>query len=187
MPAPTPEELHARALAAWRSHDPGDTAAARYANTEARMLTGQPAQHKRAERWVTALHRYEQFWRSGGRRPRENTRAQATLPATERRMGEWARYQRRFENKLNAHQRARLDVSPAFTWHPWGTTWQANLAACLDFIERTGRPPRLSHSDDHEFALARWLGRQLHRLQRGQLPSDRVAALNALLHRMRGW
>jgi len=185
--APTPEQLHARALAVWEPHDPDDTVAARYASAEASMLAGRHTGHRRAERWVTALHRYEHFWRSSGHRPRENTRARSTLPAAERRMGEWARYQRRFENKLNSYQHARLDVSPAFTWHPWGTTWQANLTACLDFLERAGRPPRLNHRDDHEFALARWLGRQLHRLQQGQLPADRARALDALLHRMRGW
>src|SRR5690554_6361532 len=55
---------------------------------------------KSAGRWVRTLHRYEDFWQEHGRCPRENTRDRASLSGSERRLGEWARYQRRFDHAL---------------------------------------------------------------------------------------
>ncbi len=89
-----------------------------------------------------------------GRAPRENTRARTTLGDEERRLGEWARYQRRFEDQLNAYQRARLDVSPAFDWDPLESVWRTNLAACVTFVKDMGDLPRLNGEDAREFALA---------------------------------
>lgn len=113
MPASTSADLHAHADALWRSTHPGDLAAARYADAAALLLSARPGAHRRATKWLSALHRYEDHWRDVGHTPREKTRAMASLSAEERNLGEWARYQRRFEDQLNAYQRARLDVSPA--------------------------------------------------------------------------
>jgi hypothetical protein len=178
---PTPEDLHVRADALWRRAGAEDSAAERYARAAWLILHGRPVSHRRAANWVSTLHRYEDHWREAGRAPRENTRAKSTLPDDERNLGEWARYQRRFEDRLNAYQRARLDVSPAFDWDPLEHIWHQRFDACVVFLEQTGALPRLNAEDTAEFALARWLGRQLHRLQTGRLDKKRTDALHRLL------
>lgn len=181
VPTPTPADLHARADAIWRPVCPGDAGANIYSATAAAMLAGTAVRSPRAAKWVHSLDRYEDHWRERGHAPRENTRARHTLPPEERRLGEWGRYQRRFEDQLNAYQRARLDVSPAFEWDPLGRQWRERFAACVRFVDRRGTLPRLSASDREEFALARWLGRQLFRLQAGSLDEARVHELHRLL------
>lgn len=136
---------------------------------------------RRAVNWVLALHRYEGHWRTNADRPRENTRDRASLPAAERRMGEWARYQRRFAERLCQYQMMRLEVSPAFVWDPHEADWQATLEKCTDHARRTGHLPHLAGDDPREFALARWLGRQLRQMQEGALPESRVSRVSALL------
>lgn len=122
MPLPRPEDLHAQSDALWRSTNLADPAADRFAQAVELVLAGQAAAPRRVANWMQALHRYERHWGENGRSPRENTRARDTLPADERRLGEWARYQRRFEDQLNGYQHARLDVSPAFEWDPLETS-----------------------------------------------------------------
>jgi len=174
--------LHALADTIWRATDPDNTAAARYADAAAAHLAGAPGRHVRATNWITTLHRYEQFWDAHGRTPRENTRARHTLTDDERHLGEWARYQRRYEERLNLYQRARLEVSPAFEWDLRAANWHRNLTSCHLHLLRTGTLPRLNGDDPIEFALARWLGRQLRRLQQGQLDSAHAVQLNRLLN-----
>ncbi|WBM79880.1 hypothetical protein KIV56_17190 [Cryobacterium breve] len=136
---------------------------------------------KRADNWEAALHRYEEFARTHGHTPRENTRDRASLPGVERRLGEWARYQRRYADTLTSFQKIRLDVSPAFNWDPLDSVWQARLADCVRHVRDTGRLPYLNGADPAEFALARWLGRQLRQLQTGTLRTDRAVRLTELL------
>ncbi|WP_409264088.1 helicase associated domain-containing protein [Microbacterium aquimaris] len=182
MPTPTtPEALHSLADALWRTTAPDDIDAVHYARTAALVVAGNPRVPRRAARWLVALHRYEAHWSRVGRAPRENTRARDTLGDDERRLGEWARYQRRFEERLNAYQRARLDVSPAFEWDPLERAWRTQYAACVRFVVETGNLPRLHATDPAEFRLARWLGRQLRRLQTGKLERTRAKDLNRLL------
>ena len=175
------DHLHTLADAIRRAIAPDDPAAARYADAAHRVLTGAPTVHARPTKWINTLHRYEHFWEERNRAPRENTRARHTLTADERHLGEWARYQRRYEEQLNAYQRARLEVSPAFEWDPRAANWQRNLTACHLHRLRTGDLPRLNRDDSTEFALARWLGRQLLRLQYSQLHPDRARRLEGLL------
>ncbi|WP_409046900.1 hypothetical protein AB2L57_09260 [Microbacterium sp. HA-8] len=64
---------------------------------------------------------------------------------------------------------------------------RSTSATCVRFFERTCVVPRLNASDGAEFALARWLGRQLHRLRIGSLEQNRAEAINWLLRmRQRG-
>ncbi|WP_448711954.1 hypothetical protein [Microbacterium profundi] len=105
----------------------------------------------------------------------------ASLSAEERNLGEWARYQRRFEDQLNAYQRARLDVSPAFEWDPLEALWRARFIECLSFVQANRRLPRLHADERVEFVLARWLGRQMQRLQTGRLDQKRTDELQGLL------
>lgn len=177
--------MHAQADALWRSSGVDDPAAERYSAAAARFLASEASPHRRVTNWVAAIHRYENHWRAHGRAPRENTRDRATLPDEERNLGEWARYQRRFEEQLNAYQRARLDVSPAFEWDPLAHMWRTRFAACVRFVRETGALPRLNAADPVEFALARWLGRQLYRLQTGSLEEQRAKALHRLLRAQR--
>lgn len=186
MAISTSAELHAQADLLWRSIAPDDAEAARSAAAIESILLGRQPVHFRATNWGLKLHRYEGYWFLHGRTPRENTRNRDTLPATERNLGEWARYQRRFEDQLNEYQHARLEVSPAFRWDPWSSVWQTNLAACIVHRERAGSLPRLTSADSVEFALARWLGRQLYRLQRGHLVAERAELLQTLLRSEHG-
>lgn len=176
------DHLHALADSIWRATDPDNSAAARYARAVIAHLTGAPVRQVRATNWITSLHQYEQFWDAHGRTPRENTRARHTLPDDERHLGEWARYQRRYEERLNPYQRARLEVSPAFEWDLRAANWHRNLTACHLHRLRTGTLPRLNGDDPIEFALARWLGRQLRRLQTGHLDPTHTEQLNTLLN-----
>lgn len=177
--------LHALAQTLAHSTHPDDPAAARYAEAARRHLASEPIVHIRATKWITTLHRYELFVDEHGRTPRENTRARHTLHDDERHLGEWGRYQRRYEQQLNAYQRARLEVSPAFEWDLRAANWHRNLTACHLHRLQTGQLPRLNGEDATEFALARWLGRQLRRLQRRQLEDEQDRQLNALLNSWR--
>lgn len=181
MPSPTPTELHNHADAFWRSTHPDDAVAAQYAEAAALLFSGRSGAHRRASNWVCTLHRYEDHWRETGHAPREKTRAMASLPTEERNLGEWARYQRRFKDQLNAYQHARLDVSPAFEWDPLEALWRARFIDCVTFVRANRRLPRLHADERDEFVLARWLGRQMHRLQTGQLDQKRTDELQALL------
>jgi hypothetical protein len=180
----TPSALAARATALWNQEADLDQRSARYAEADRLAANGDLAgrgANKRASNWVTALTRYEGFWRESGRTPRENTRNRASLPAAERRLGEWSRYQRRFEDNLCRYQKIRLDISPAFSWDPLEHEWQLSLGKCIRHVQEMGRLPYLNAADPAEFALARWLGRQLRQLQAGTLPESRTAHLAALL------
>ncbi|WP_251449382.1 hypothetical protein [Microbacterium sp. Marseille-Q6648] len=173
--------LHAMADAIWRAADPGDTAAARYAAAAEHFLSGVPVVYVRPTKWILTLRAYERFWEQHDRTPRENTRARSTLPAAERHLGEWARYQRRFEEHLNGYQLGRLEVSPAFVWDLRGANWHRHLIACHAHRAESGQLPRLNADDTEEFALARWLGRQLRRLQLGNLTPAQTRQLSLLL------
>lgn len=181
MPSPTPAELHAQADALWRSIRPDDPAAVHYAEAALMLLSGRPGSQRRASKWISALHRYEEHWHEVGHAPREKTRVMASLPAVERNLGEWARYQRRFEDQLNAYQWARLEVSPAFEWDPLEILWRVRFIECVTFVQANRRLPRLHAGDRGEFVLARWLGRQMHRLQTGRLDQKRSEELHGLL------
>ncbi|MBC7596706.1 MAG: hypothetical protein H7288_22740 [Kineosporiaceae bacterium] len=182
---PTPDEFPRRALQRWRASNETDFASEPYLLADMVVTFGIETEQlpsKRAMNWARALRRYEQFWCDVGRSARENTKVRATLPAPERLLGEWARYQRRFEDHLTAFQGIRLEVSPAFSWDPVDSAWNARLDACHRHIETTGRLPFLNGDNAVEFGLARWLNRQLHQLQIGTQPPARAARLTELLN-----
>lgn len=180
--------LHEEATAVWKGlPDDDPDRSIFYLEAERRIVTSalllDTAGARRAQNWVLALYRYEEFWFTRARTPRENTRDRTQLPAAERRLGEWARYQRRFEEGLSLYQRVRCDVSPAFVWDLQEYTWRTKWAQCAKFLEDGGRLPYLNSTDQEEFSLARWLGRQLHQNQAGTLPEQRRNSLNKLLRR----
>lgn len=181
MRASTPAELHAEAERLQRAEGPIDPVADRFTAVVTLVLDDQAVAQRRAANWINSLHAYEDHWRELGRAPRENTRARTTLTDEERHLGEWARYQRRFEGGLNAYQRARLDVSPAFEWDPLDRVWNERFEACERFVAAHRTLPRLHAADRTEFLLARWLGRQLLRLRSGRLEQVRAHQLHRLL------
>lgn len=150
------------------------------AELEAAHATGLPCL-ARASKWIRRLHEFELFWASSGRHPRENTRDRSVIPVAERRMGEWARYQRRFEPDLCAFQRARLDLSAAFEWDPLDAAWESNLRVCGTYLTELGRLPILTTANRDEFRAARWLGRQLDARRAGRLVQDRAGSIDQLL------
>ncbi|PPL18639.1 hypothetical protein [Microterricola pindariensis] len=184
MQQKTPAQLHAHAAALWQAAEPDDTSAhyeradGFVAGVFGELGTGFP---RRPLNWARSLHRYEHHGREGGRAPRENTRDRSQLPPDERRMAEWARYQRRFSDTLCRYQQIRLDLSPVFQWDPHQAAWQMRLHECKLHRVRTGGLPYLNQDDPHEFALARWLGRQFRQLQYGTLSAGRALALSRLL------
>jgi hypothetical protein len=108
---PTPKELHLAAVALWPASSDWDSRSIAIRDEDAsRSESNCSATHvgRRPRIWVAALFAYEDFWRAHGRSPREKTRNASTLPAEERRMGEWARYQRRFDDHLCRYQLLRL-------------------------------------------------------------------------------
>ena len=178
----SPRALYLFASTLWAQATQDDERWSSYESAEERLTrrSGAPVP-ARQQRWILQLHEYEAFWRSTGRSPRENTRDRRSLPAAERRLGEWGRYQRRFRTELSLYQRIRLDVSPAFEWDPQEAGWQRNLIACSAHLQKTGLLPTLDSSDPAQFALARWLARQLHLLQTGVIAPNRAAGIALLL------
>jgi len=181
----TPKYLHDQAAKRWAELDDQDPRARDYLLADESASRGDgpdsAVASKLAMKWANLVFRYESFWREEGRSPRENTRNRNALPPSERRLGEWARYQRRFEDGLTLFQKVRLDVSPAFSWDPWGQRWEQNYAMCARIITETGVLPRLVADDQTEFASARWLNRQLRLLKTGALTATRADRLRALL------
>ena len=186
-----PEILRTHLLAAAIYHPTEiDLASAEYLEAERLLLDLPPNSElrpgRRHQNWVVKLHAYETFTSGTGWRPRENTRNRTSLPPAERRMGEWARYQRRLEDELCSFQKTRLDVSPAFEWDPQQASWDARSYECIRHALTAGQLPLLNSADLGEFANARWLGRQIRQLQLGTLLPGRAARLNELLERFRG-
>lgn len=181
----SPANLHERAREIWQISSDLDDLSRRYEETDAAIAARRAeilrVVSRRPTRWVNALHRYEEFWRLSGRAPRENSSTRSSIPGEERRLGEWARYQRRAEASLSGYQRVRLDVSPAFEWDPLESRWLAKIALCAIHLQHTARLPFLNPDDSVEFALARWLGRQLRELRSDTLPISRVGPISLLL------
>jgi hypothetical protein len=178
----SPRTLYTFASALWAETREQDEISALYETAEEKITrdSGAPVP-VRQERWMLRLHTYEEFWSDHGRSARENTRDRRSLPSEERRLGEWARYQRRFEPELSTYQRLRLDVSPAFDWDPQEASWQRSMTACLAFVARTGSLPKLDSTDRDQFTVARWLARQLRLVQSGMISNSRAAAIRSLL------
>jgi len=177
--------LWTRAEQRWGKHGVDLFESQRYLDAERRIVgdldpSTTETGGSRPTNWILALHNFETFARVEGRTPRENSRVRGSVPASERRLGEWARYQRRFEDGLCAYQRARLDVSPHFVWDIGESAWKHQFDACVRFRLSNRRLPALTSQDDDEFALARWLGRQLKALQLGLLRSDRSSRIEQL-------
>jgi hypothetical protein len=186
MQRPEILRTHLKAAANYRP-TPFDLTSAGYIEAERILLDLPPNSELRPGRrhrnWVGKLHAYESLTELNGRTPRENTRNRAALPAPERRLAEWARYQRRLEDDLCNFQRIRLDVSPAFEWDPQQAAWDAHSFACIHRATTTGQLPHLNSTDLVEFTNARWLGRQLRQLRMGTLLPDRAARINEMLKR----
>lgn len=177
----TPAQLHDLATDRWLTSQPDDPLAARYYAAMKAMLTDGGTVPARPLAWARSILRYEQFTTAQDRTPRQKIRRDASSSDSERHLGEWARYQRRSIDRLNAYQRARLDVSPAFAWDVQASAWERSFRACVAHRVRTGELPHLDHTDPKEFALARWLGRQLRELQQGRLEQWRAQQLTELL------
>lgn len=176
--------IHLDAVTSWAEEGEQDLASIKYLSAEALDLglpVGDIRPGARAEFWVSRLYAYELHWNAEGRAPREHTRDLSTLSQWERNLGEWARYQRRFDRELSAFQRHRLDRSPAFDWDPNEAAWDRNLNEAIRIVVREGRLPYLNGSDRSEFVIGRWLGRQLRLQQRGSLSKRRNTLLEALL------
>ena len=136
----------------------------------------------RPSRWVEVLLASEAHVRETGRKPRENTRNIASLPASEQRLAEWARRQREQWERLTPYQQARLEVSPAFSLDRQQERWDAQVRACFQFVARhNGRLPALSRVNPVEYGLARWWRLQVTLMSASRLPHRRAASIEELL------
>jgi hypothetical protein len=183
----TPKQLHEKALDLWKASGDLNPESELYAAADAEIATASDPKtitsNGHPQDWALTLLRYEEFWRSARFAPRENTRNRETLPVSEARLGYWARYQRRFRENLTRFQEIRLDVSPAFVWDPWGEVWEENYRTCADIVDRTGKLPWLSGTDQDLFDSARWLNRQLLLMKNSLLDRDRERRVVDLLLR----
>lgn len=178
----TPRTLYLHASILWGAIVDTDPRSSRYeAADDLITLNSVGSVPVRERRWISQLHSYESFWVERGRSARENTRDRSSLPDEERRLGEWARYQRRKRADLCIYQTIRLDVSPAFEWDPQAAAWNNNYSACRRHLVANGSLPILEATDPDQFALARWLGRQLDLRRRHLLPPPRAARLDSLM------
>ena len=179
------QQIHTAAVGLWHAEHPDDLFSDRDVQASYSIAFTHPpgtgTTPRRALAWAQRLRSYEDFCREAERTPRENTRNRASLPAEERRLAEWARYQRRFESHLSDFQRVRLDLSPAFEWDPVGSAWARRFAECSIQINELHRLPYLNSADTQEFGLARWLNRQLRRQLTGTLSPHQSAALAELI------
>jgi hypothetical protein len=177
-------DLHERAVSEYELGGP-DATGTPFLEAErlflARAGRSSSAISKRAFNWTSKLYRYELFTAENGRTPRENTRNRVSLPPGERRLGEWAGYQRRMQDRLSRFQWIRLDLSSAFEWDPLESQWQSRLEEYRSFVSAHGRQPFLNPEEPSEFRLARWVARQLDSLRIGSLPLDRAMRFEQLV------
>ena len=181
------KELHERAATCWRVSTHTDTESERDDAAGWAVAFNAPiawdGSTSLAMNWARSLDAYETFWRTSLPRhaPRENTRISSSLSQAERNGGEWARYQRRFHNRLSEFQKIRLNLSPAFQWDPVEAAWMVHLDECRLHYAAVQRLPFLNGSDPVELHLARWLNYQLRQKRSGQLAPARAAALERFL------
>ena len=181
MPPNDLHRIHESAVKRWQDHYMYATGSLPYIQAELEVIHGRRSAALRPARWIDTLHSYETFSQSHGRTPREKPIGQSECLQAERRLAEWARYQRRFEENLNNFQVARLDTSPGFEWDLREHSWGSMLQRCVVFSQDHGRLPHLNISSRAEYVLARWLRRQLHRQRAGVAEPSRTAKIEALL------
>lgn len=179
----TPHDIHRAALTRWRNEYPDDASSQAYVDAEILALEGDRSTARRPARWIATLLEYEAFTHTHGRTPREKPGTNTPLTQVERRLAEWARYLRRFEENLSDYQVARLEESPAFVWDLRNSAWGNTFERCTTFANEHGRLPHLNQANTTEFALARWLRRQLHHQHTGSADRARVSQIEALLQR----
>lgn len=124
--------------------------------------------------WVTRMHELEHFQMVNDRLPSRGAR-----DSKERALAAWARRQRDRDDHT-VFQRARLDVSPAFTENSHDAAWLARAARLRDVILTTGEPPRWLDSDPEQYRLREWWTRQLHQLRYGALAPHQAAIITEL-------
>jgi hypothetical protein len=182
---PTPRQLHDAAVIESAKHPDTDPRVESYQlvdlliaiDRDHEVIAGMRWEFK----WAGKMADYEEFWRQKGKAPRQKGGEATPVPKAERRLGRWARYQRRFEGRLCRFQLARLDVSPVFVWDPRQQQWDKRLKELTNFVEKRKSLPRLTYLDEEQLKLARWLGRQLAALRDGTMPEKRRGPFTELL------
>lgn len=98
-------------------------------------------------------------------------------------LGVWTRTQRSAygQGKLPAEQAARLEALPGWTWTVLEVQWDEGFASLAAYVRHhaTAQVP-LRFVDSGGFRLGQWVSGQRRAFKKGQVPSDRVARLEAL-------
>ena len=96
-------------------------------------------------------------------------------------LGSWCRSQRQVfkRNQLDPQKQKRLNEVRGWSWSPFDDQWVASFQALKKFSVETGHSsPEANYTTQDGLKLGRWTVRQ--RVKRKDLPSDRVALLDAL-------
>jgi hypothetical protein len=131
----------------------------------------------RVQGWLDRIEQIEAFIqtknslpRSAPSRKRSGTDAEA--------MGDFLQYQRR-ATSITAYQKERVSLLPMFEWEPRDARFDDRLNAYLEYVEATGRSPRLRGPDPVERSLARWMRHCRDQNTAGRLPQWQLVALQA--------
>ena len=165
-----------------RRRDADEEVSLQYFSVDLALRSGQQVLEpsRRVRNWVTSLLQLERFTFDEGRLPRENNRLdRGQITGEERRLTEWARYQRRTATQIQhcAYQTRRLETVPGFRWNPLSDQWRQNFDEYFRFVTRYGAPAyRSKNAEQHK--LASWASRQRRAHALGVLPLDRFELLD---------
>jgi hypothetical protein len=191
MPAPSPlndlrreyRQLH---LSDHRSLTPDQARSLSYYFTELSLIHDPGSAAVAGDRvmtWSTSVLALDAFVHAEKRMPRENNRLpRDETPQVERRLADWATYQRTPATRAQHcdYQRRRLSVIPGFSWSPLDDRWWEAYREYRAFITAHGRAPRYRSEEQDEKRLAAWAAKQRWRHRRSVLPGERSQALSAL-------
>jgi hypothetical protein len=133
-------------------------------------------------RWHDNVTRLDRFVREHDRLPRDSRHETTPLDGGERYLLTWIRSQRRafVAGRLIGNQVFLLLQVPGFSFAPLHEQWEIRLSEYKTFTQSNQRAPRLRSEIAHERSLARWAAKQRFAARRLQLPTYRIARLNAL-------
>ena len=108
-----------------------------------------------------------------GRNPSQTAKEEA-----ERRSSQWCNYQRTLYNKgeLPEERVRALNNTPGWSWA--GTDWEERREIWQDIAQKLGRDPSRTAKEEAERLAAKWCSNQRTLYNKGELPEERVRALN---------
>jgi hypothetical protein len=131
----------------------------------------------RVQGWLDRIEQIEAFIQTKNSLPRSAPSRKRSGSDVEA-MGDFLQYQRR-ATSITAYQKERVSLLPMFEWEPRDARFDDRLNAYLEYVELTGRAPRLRGPDPVERSLARWMRHCRDQNSAGRLPQWQLVALQA--------